>query len=488
MTTSFLTRSLLQSLTRRFLPFAVTPIQPCPHRHDVFQGMRKNAAYPRGADSVFRSLAVKGTLATLLSVMLVTGPRTLVAAPSAEEIWAVVQQQQQELERLRTELLASQQKLAEAQRKMAAAGDSQAELDRQKSELQETRAMVEATVAGIESGAYGGSASPTHLGGYGELHYNNTDSGDQIDFHRFVLFATHQFTDNLSLVSELELEHSIAGDGKVGEIELEQAYVQWDYTAGHHSRMGLFLVPVGILNETHEPETFYGVERNNIEKNIIPATWWEAGVMFGGEFLPGWSYDLAIHSGLNLDTDNTSASKRSNIRSARQKVGEANADSLAYTGRISYRGVPGLQLSAALQYQTDLAQGDADKVGIDTIGATLFEADMVWQRDNFSLRALYAQWDIDSEINLLDPGADEQYGWYIEPAYRVTQDLGVFARYGRYDLKAGTSASSDERNQFDIGVNYWLHDNVVIKFDYQMQDNDRATDVDGFNLGVGYSF
>ena len=61
---------------------------------------------------------------------------------------------------------------------------------------------------------------------------------------------------------------------------------------------GLFLTPVGILNETHEPPTFYGVERNNVEKNIIPTTWWEGGAMVQHEIMDGLSTDLSVTSGL----------------------------------------------------------------------------------------------------------------------------------------------------------------------------------------------
>ena len=58
----------------------------------------------------------------------------------------------------------------------------------------------------------------TTIGGYGELHYQNRsiENGshkEEIDFRRFVLFFSHEFTDNLRLFSEIELEHSIAGDG-----------------------------------------------------------------------------------------------------------------------------------------------------------------------------------------------------------------------------------------------------------------------------------
>ncbi|OUR68170.1 porin, partial [Cycloclasticus sp. 46_83_sub15_T18] len=119
-------------------------------------------------------------------------------------------------------------------------------------------------------------ADKTTIGGYGELHYNNlsgkggASDKDAIDFHRFVLFFGHEFSDDIRFFSELELEHSIAGDGKDGEVELEQAYIDFDLNDQHTARAGLFLLPVGIINETHEPPTFYGTERNPVEKNIIP--------------------------------------------------------------------------------------------------------------------------------------------------------------------------------------------------------------------------
>jgi len=139
----------------------------------------------------------------------------------------------------------------------------------------------------------------THVGGYGEMHYNNWDTGKQeLDFHRFVLFFGHNFSDRVRFASELELEHALAGEGKKGEIELEQAYVEFDLNADHRARAGLFLLPVGLLNDTHEPPTFYGVERNPIEKDIIPATWWAGGAALSGSLGGGFGYDLAIHEGL----------------------------------------------------------------------------------------------------------------------------------------------------------------------------------------------
>ncbi|PCI18822.1 MAG: porin, partial [Piscirickettsiaceae bacterium] len=199
-------------------------------------------------------------------------------------------------------------------------------------------------------------ADKTALGGYGELHYNNlsgkggASDKDEVDFHRFVLFFGHEFNDNIRFFSELELEHSISGDGKNGEVELEQAFIDFDLNENHTARAGLFLLPVGIINETHEPPTFYGTERNPIEKNIVPATWWAAGAGAHGQLGAGFSYDAYVHSGLAVPSS-------FKIRSGRQKVSKAKANDLAATGRLKYTGIPGLELAISAQYQQNMGQG-----------------------------------------------------------------------------------------------------------------------------------
>ena len=46
-------------------------------------------------------------------------------------------------------------------------------------------------------------------------------------------------------------------------------------------RAGLVLVPMGFLNEMHEPVTYFGTHRPEVEKRIIPTTWRSGG---GGLF------------------------------------------------------------------------------------------------------------------------------------------------------------------------------------------------------------
>ena len=324
-------------------------------------------------------------------------------------------------------------------------------------------------------------SNKTTIGGYGELHHNRLEGHggasdtDKMDFHRFVLFINHQYSDNLRLITELELEHSLAGDGFPGEVELEQAYIEYDINNKVSASVGLFLIPVGILNETHEPDTFYGVERNPVEKNIIPTTWWAGGVMGSFQLADGLQLRVAAHEPLEA----TSSFKP---RDGRQKTANAKAEDYAYTANLKYTAIPGVTLGGSINYQADFSQGGT----LAAEDGTLIEGHAIIERGNFALRALYA----DSNITGAGPealGRDSQVGGYIEPSYRVNDKFGVFARYSSYDNEDGNSTAT-RKTQSDVGFNYYLDPQVVLKADYQSQSNDNDSEQKGFNVGMGYSF
>jgi hypothetical protein len=396
--------------------------------------------------------------------------------PSVEELWKIIQAQQAEIDSLKRQQQSTERK-AEAAGEQAVTADKKAE------------AAVVAVEESANKGATAGNwTDKTKLGGYGELHYNNLDSKEEIDFHRFVLSLGHEFTDNIRLFSELELEHAVSGDNENGEIELEQAYLEFDLNEQHGVKTGVYLVPVGILNETHEPPTFYGVERNPVETNIIPTTWWEAGADFHGDLGKGFSYSLGGGSGLDVATTGSDAFL---IRGGRQKVSEAKANDGAVTGRIKWTGMPGVELGLTGQWQKDITQGELG------IGATLWETHADIRRGPYGLRALYARWDLDKHdvIDASDPdaaGRDEQEGWYVEPSYKtrlgtLPGEWGLFVRYNVWDNNAGSSNDTDMK-QINSGINYWPIQDVVFKFDVQTQDNDSSANDNGFNLGIGYQF
>ncbi len=342
-------------------------------------------------------------------------------------------------------------------------------------------------------GGHGGEyeSSRTNIGGFGELHYNS--SKDEVDFHRFVLFFGHHFNDWISLSSELSLEHAVVGDDSHGELELEQAYVNFALTDSWDLKTGVMRVPVGLLNEIHEPGTFYGVDRNRVETAIIPTGWWEAAVMTSHNFRNGLGIDAMLSSGLsvaNTETENNAITNRQTaftIRNGRQKVSEAPAKDGAFTARLRWSGVPGIYLSAVAQYQSDLLQntrGASAPAWLTNVNADLYKGP-------FALRALWARWDI-SDANAKAIGRNEQWGFYVEPSYRHALDgrwgdVGVFYRYTLLDQTAGDKNGSQEIHQ-QTGLNYWPIRNVVFKADYDTRTHSQSGEEDIFSLGMGYQF
>jgi hypothetical protein len=349
-------------------------------------------------------------------------------------------------------------------------------------ELKTIKEQLNATVDKVEQNTQSGGNNKTYISGYGELHYNNLESDDgtkekkEMDFHRFVLEFGHDFNERTRFFSELEVEHSLAGDGKPGEVELEQAYIEYDFNKNLSGRAGVMLVPVGTLNETHEPPTFFGVERNPVEKNIIPTTWWAGGVGITGKTDQGLGYDLMLHEGLNIP-DSFS------IRSGRQKTAKAKANNLAATGRIKYTGMPGVELALTAQQQNDFAQGEAHGGK-----STLVETHATMKKGKVSAKALYAQWSLDSDAAKA-ASKDKQKGGYIELGYDITPKLATFVRHNQWD---NGGEGDTTMKQTDIGVSYKVHKHAVLKADYQNQSGgDAISDssvFDGFNLGVGYQF
>ena len=407
-----------------------------------------------------------GTIVFSIALILLLNSPATQAEVSNTELLAIIESMQQQINELKLQVEQNQEK------------------------TEETDAKVEAVAEVVDTSTpQVAEASRTTIGGYGELHYNNLNANDpandleRIDLHRFVLFFGHEFNDRTRFYSEVEIEHALVADSggdTPGEVEIEQAFIEFDLRQDLYARAGVFLIPVGILNETHEPDTFYGVERNDVESIIVPGTWWEAGAALNGRWGSGWNWDVAFTSGLKMPTTGSNAFR---VRSGRQKVAEAVASDGAITGRLRYLGIPGLQAALTVQYQFDPSQVSND--GLDD--GTLIEAHIDYQRNGFGLRALYARWDF-SGYAVEEAGADVQTGWYVEPSYRLNDKVGFYARYEDVDA----ARNRDQFNQWEVGLNWWPAKNVVIKFDYRDRSHNLESqdgrDFTGFDLGLGYSF
>ena len=391
-----------------------------------------------------------------LILLLFIAPLSFAAqdTPSLAQMWQIIQQQQATIEKLQAQIHGNSQVVEQQTQAIEIISDNIDESTNQ-------------------------SQLKYKFGGYGEVHYGNTDKGNSIDAHRFVLFNGYDFTDKTRFYSELEVEHALSGDGLPGEVELEQAFIEHLVNDRTTITAGISLLPIGIINQTHEPTTFYGVERNNVEKNIIPTTWWAAGLGLSQRINETFAYDVFISEGLNVALSGSNAFL---IRKGRQGAAEANANKGAITSRLRFSPNNQLQINTSLMYQQDITQGAMG------VSATLFETNAIYTINNFTLKALYARWDLNDKVKAFAAGREQQTGYYIEPSYRFgrTNQYGFFGRYSMWDNNAGDDNNDSAITQYDLGFNYWLTPQVVFKADYQ--DQSGAKDNDGFHLGMGYSF
>ena len=257
-----------------------------------------------------------------------------------------------------------------------------------------------------------------------DFHYNKVSHQDaELDFHRFVLLVTHRFSDRIRFVGELELEHAfVEGLEDAGEIELEQAYVDFLLSRSFNVRAGMLLMPVGIINERHEPPVFYGVERPLVDTVIVPTTWFEVGAGIHGELGRGWRYRAYVTAPLNA----AEFSAEEGVRDGRQKGNRTNIRSAAATGRIEFVGVRGLTAGASSGPATRFEFRPRFDVPV-----RLFEADVRYARDRFEV-AQSAQVRILDAAELNDAMArttgvnpnvaSTLRGGYLEASYRVSPE------------------------------------------------------------------
>ncbi len=342
--------------------------------------------------------------------------------------------------------------------------------------------------------------------GYGELNYSRLtgdSSATTADVARFVLGASYRFDDKTRFVSELELEHAVSSADDPGEVEVEQAYIERRLGERTFAKIGLFLIPVGMLNENHEPTRYYGVFRNSIDTAIIPTTWREGGVGVQGNTEGGLRWDAGITTGFNLSKWDATSTEglEEPLGSIHQELALAAAGDLSGFLALNYTGVPGLRLGVSV-FSGDSAQGQP---GFDNNRVTLWEAHARWNPGNWDLSALYSRGHISNTapINLTFVGnpaliPESFFGWYVEAAYRATLRnewmLAPFARYELFNTASSYAALGagltpdplDDEKVLTAGLNLEIARGVVLKLDYLHFDRDDEND--RFDLGVGYQF
>ena len=361
-----------------------------------------------------------------------------------------------------------------------------------------------------------GAASDTTVGGYGEIAYNSyrrDTSRNQADLKRFVILLGHRFSDRWSFTSEVEWEHAVASKDDRGESEIEQAYLNYQFAPGMNLTTGLFLMPFGFLNESHEPPVFYGVERNEVETRIIPSTWREGGARLDGITSFGLETNVGVTTGFDIAKFDDAGYP---LASVHQELQLAKAHDLSYYGALNYRGVPGFTLGGAI-FSGNATQGNADFKSdnthpdfMDLNGrVTLWETHARWQKSAWDLQALYSEGtigdaaQIDQILSTYNTAhsADRAFvperfnGWLLQAGTVVWQrgdmSLAPFVRYERFNTQdkmpdgfAADSANADRVTT--VGFSFKPLTQIVFKADHQSYHDNISND--RLNLGMGYMF
>ncbi len=336
------------------------------------------------------------------------------------------------------------------------------------------------------------------IGAYGEIKFGafqNPAANGQwqhgFDGHRVVLLPTYQITDNIIFNAEIEFEHggiAFDADDKLhGSVDVEQIFVDFKIVDQFNWRApGIDLVPIGYINQHHEPTQFYSVNRPEIYNGLIPSTFRVPATSVYGRIAEGVRYQLQISSSIEDFGDDFDKRTDANtvppfpmpyvagingidaLGLARPPVGDFRqlSNDMAYAGKLDVAPpfIPGLAASASVYFTPNTTPRGAHADTGDLLGRSslaLFDAEFRYRVPDtgLELRGEYAQAVFGNPANLRanndsDPTNNvgkRMWGWSGEAAYHVP--LGTilsseweavpFYRYTRENLQTGGFAGTD---------------------------------------------
>ena len=355
------------------------------------------------------------------------------------------------------------------------------------------------------------------IGGYGEVHYNQPVSLDArkngtLDVQRIVMMLGYQFNENVQFVSELEFEH-------VSEVYVEQAFLQYRLNNSVNFRGGLILTPMGIVNEYHEPTTFNGVERPQIDNAISPTTWREIGFGITGVLLPvSLKYQAYIMNGFNGFDGQARIGGANGFRGGRQKGAESYISSPNFSTKVEYFGFRGINIGLSGYFgdtqstlynnldkndEVALAQADSSVVGISMFGA---DARYTYKGLKITGQLYYTLVSNTEAYNKFTTGkgggnlGSSMYGYYIDLGYNVLRTVKTekqlipFVRYSNYDTQYTVSENitdnpAYQKNMVTTGLSFFLTSGAVVKADMQFVKTGASDKyAKTFNAGFGIMF
>ncbi|MBA4408341.1 MAG: hypothetical protein Q8S54_14125 [Bacteroidota bacterium] len=358
------------------------------------------------------------------------------------------------------------------------------------------------------------------VGGYGEVHYHQPLNSEirqngELDVHRMVMLFGYQFSDRTQFVTELEFEH-------VSEVYVEQAFLQHKINKSVNFRGGLLLIPMGIVNEYHEPTTFNGVERPLVDNKISPTTWREVGFGFSGTIQPAsLKYQVYLVNGFNGYDGTAKLNGKNGLRSGRQKGASSYISSPNFTGKVEFYGIRGLNVGLSGYFgdtQSKLYNGIAKdnaaalaKADSSVVGVKMLGLDARYTLKGLQLRGQFYQLGLSNagQYNkftgkkggpLNDLGSS-MTGYYIEAGYnvfrhfeKVNTQLVPFVRLEGYDTHAKvpsniTKNKSYKNSVITSGLTLILARGAVLKTDMQWVKPEGASNYSKvFSAGLGVMF
>ena len=332
------------------------------------------------------------------------------------------------------------------------------------------------------------------IGMYGEVEYlKPQDQNGVLDVHRMVLLLGYRFDERVQFITEIEMEHTT-------ELYVEQAFVNYNVSDALNLRAGLLLVPMGIINEYHEPTTFNGVSRPIGDTYLVPTTWREIGAGIAGRFDNlSMRYQAYVVNGFASENKGKVLNGENGLRNGRQKGGKSIINSPNFSVKFDYYGLRNLRVG--LSYYVGQTQSDLEKTDLDVenVGVNMVGLDARYSNGSFAARGQYihARLSNTSSYNDLydsDLGS-KMYGWYLEGSFKIldfgnNRSLTLFSRYENVDTHAAVinqlKNGAYHRNSVTSGFGLALTQGVVFKTDYQRHWNAANDKYGQFNMGVGF--
>jgi len=340
------------------------------------------------------------------------------------------------------------------------------------------------------------------IGGYAQIDYNEPDgqAPGNLDVHRLVLLFGYKFSDKVSFLTEIELEH-------VKEVYVGQAFVNYSFSTAFNLRGGLMLVPMGYVNEYHEPPVFYGVERPGLDKYVVPTTWRELGIGATGNLSNlSLKYQAYLFNGFISYKDGEGTLRGvDGLRKGRQKGAESVINNPNLSMKLDYYGILGLKIGVAGYFGE--TQSDDTSVENSTVGVSMLGFNASYLYRDLTLRGQYIYTSLSgteayNDLTGKDLGS-KMDGYYLEAAYNFmpliaknsSKTLSVFSRYEMYNTHAATAGDLEvnqayDRSDITLGIDFKIAPGVAIKADYQWLTNAKeGSDRNNlFNAGIGLMF